>query len=145
MRGKTVRNYTVSGITRIAPNSKKYISLTYLMKSSTYRNFEKVMQSKSTKCILYILMKGVFSTAGNTLQCPSILSIPISTSHGRTINLDDFVLNGNASFSPSQTVTLNVFTLNTPLKVKISALHEDGTRNTCTFLIYTKGKQYLSK
>ncbi|XP_078328865.1 sushi, von Willebrand factor type A, EGF and pentraxin domain-containing protein 1-like [Crassostrea virginica] len=77
---------------------------------------------------------------GNTIQCPSILSIPISTSHGRTINLDDFVLNGNASFSPSQTVTLNVFTLNTPLKVKISALHEDGTRNTCTFLIYTKAE-----
>ena len=68
------------------------------------------------------------------------MSIPINTPNGRTIDLEDFVLNGNASFSPSRVVTLNASTVNIPLKVKISVLYGNETLSACTFLIYTNGK-----
>ena len=96
-------------------------------------------------CIgISLLIQDFFKSAvGNTesyLRCPSVLSIPINTPNGRTIDLEDFVLNGNASFSPSRVVTLNASTVNIPLKVKISVLYGNETLSACTFLIYTNGK-----
>ncbi|XP_022309255.1 sushi, von Willebrand factor type A, EGF and pentraxin domain-containing protein 1-like [Crassostrea virginica] len=99
--------------------------------------------------ILYFTLAVIFLYIGSSyasgnkvtyLQCPSILTIPINTLHGRTVNLDDFVLNGNASFIPSRVVRLNVSTVNKPLQVEISAPNENGTLNTCTFLIYTSAE-----
>ena len=92
--------------------------------------------------IIFFFLQSASGNKVSNLQCPSILRIPINTLHGRTVNLDDFVLNGNASFIPSRVVRLNVSTVNKPLQVKISALNENGTLNPCTFLIYTSGKYY---
>nr|XP_022304306.1 uncharacterized protein LOC111111552 [Crassostrea virginica] len=71
------------------------------------------------------------------------MSIPINTTNGRTIDLADYVLNGNASFSPSRIVTLNVSTVNIPLKVKIAVLYGNETLSACTFLIYTNAEVCL--
>lgn len=73
------------------------------------------------------------------LHCKDILHVTINTTTGVTVDLNDSVTTG-ATFYPNQFVTLNPSTLDGPRQVKATLQDKWGTSDTCTFLIYTKGK-----
>lgn len=73
------------------------------------------------------------------LFCKDILHVTINTTGGVTVDLNDSVSTG-ATFYPNQFITLNPSTLDGPRQVKATLQSKWGTSDTCTFLIYTKGK-----
>lgn len=73
------------------------------------------------------------------LQCNDILHVTINTAGGVAVDLNDSVSTG-ATFYPNQFITLNPSTLDGPRQVKATLQSKWGTSDTCTFLIYTKGK-----
>lgn len=76
-----------------------------------------------------------------TLQCPEFLEKTISTTTGIKVDLNESVTTG-ATFYPNQFITLNPSTLDGPRQVNGTLQDKWGTSNTCTFLIYTKGKDF---
>lgn len=75
------------------------------------------------------------------VRCPPFLEETIKTTAGITVDLNDTVTTG-AIFYPNQFITLNPSTLDGPRQVNATLQDKWGTTDTCTFLIYTKGKDF---
>lgn len=75
------------------------------------------------------------------LICPVFLTMKIYTTAGTTVDLNTSVTIG-ATFYPNQFISLNPSTLDGPRQVNATLQDKWGTSNTCTFLIYTKGKYF---
>lgn len=75
------------------------------------------------------------------LLCPTFLKMKINTTTGFTVDLNVSVTLG-ATFYPNQFISLNPSTLDGPRQVNATLQDKWGTSDTCTFLIYTKGKDF---
>lgn len=76
------------------------------------------------------------------LGCPQFLEKTINTIAGITVDLNDSVTTG-ATYYPNQFITLNSSTLDGPRQVNATLQDKWGTSDACTFLIYTKGKDFV--
>lgn len=76
------------------------------------------------------------------LRCPLFLEKKIYTTTGITVDLNDYVTT-EATYYPNQFITLNPSTLDGPRHVKATLQDKWGTSDTCTFLIYTKGNDFV--
>ena len=78
------------------------------------------------------------------LSCLTIVSRSIDTAAGEMVNISQYVTVSGAdsvTYSPSEVISLSYQTLDAPEKVTATAMDQYGASSSCSFLVYTQGKQ----
>ena len=78
------------------------------------------------------------------LSCLTIVVRSIDTAAGEMVNISQYVTVSGAdsvTYSPSDVISLSYQTLDAPQKITVTAMDQYGSSSSCSFLIYTQGKQ----